>query len=341
MRTILLIVVALALVVAAQAEVNVPLQKLTIASTSGFTATAKASADGVAVTFKKTGDERRFLAVQGVPAACAAGARTAELTYKLDLSSGNAPRAAVLVYEQGGGSWYKVGANAVPTGAASVRVSVAALQQTAFSNDANKQVDWDQVESVWAGFVFDGPAEGQLAVSAVRLGDQTLIPTQPLRLTGKGQGKWSAGQDPAVKSSLEMVPGAPGGGECLKYVFTVPAGRHMYAIPSTPVAVEDLEGYSALRFKYKVVIPQGMKLLVTLGQSDGPAYCVESTGPFGADWAEMTIPLSKFQWANWSAKDEDGKFDLAKLNNVQIGSHGGAVQAGEGSIMVCDLELVP
>ena len=138
-----------------------------------------------------------------------------------------------------------------------------------------------------------------------------------------------------------MVPGAPNGGECMKYVFTVPAGRHMYAIPSTPVAVEDLEGYSALRFKYKYQIPAGMRMLISLGEAGGPMYFVEPAGPWSAEWAEMTIPLSKFQWATWSQKDDNGQFDLAKLSTVQIGTHGVPAEAGEGSIMVCDVELVP
>ncbi|MEI6500455.1 MAG: hypothetical protein WCP21_05430 [Armatimonadota bacterium] len=341
MRSVLLVIVALTLLTAAFAEVNVPLQKLQVASTSGFDATCKAGADGVAVTFKKTGEERRFLALEGVPAANPTGAKTAEISYRLDLTSGDAPRAAVLVYEKGGGSWYKLAAQPVALGAASTaRVSVAALQQTAFSTDANKQVDWDQVDHLWVGFVFESAAEGKLSISGVRLTDQTALPTQPVRLTGTTQGKWSVGQDPAVKGNAEMVPGGPNGGECMKYVFTVPAGGHMYAIPSTPVAIEDLEGYSALRFKYKVQIPAGMRMLISLGEAGGAMYCNENNGPFPTEWAEMTIPLSKFEWASWSSKDEDGQFDLAKLASVQIGTHGVPAQAGEGSIMVCDVELV-
>lgn len=342
MRSVLLVIVALTLLTAACAEVNVPLQKLQVASTSGFTATSKSGAEGVTVSFKKTGEERRFLAIEGVPVGNPTGAKTAELSYRLDLASGDAPRAAVLVYEKGGGSWYKLAAQPVALGATlATRVSVAALVQTAFSADANKQLDWDQVDHLWVGFVFEGAAEGKLSVSAVRLVDQTMLPTQPVRLTGATQGKWSVGQDPAVKGNAEMVPGGPNGGECMKYVFTVPAGRHMYAIPSTPVAIEDLEGYSALRFKYKVQIPQGMRLLINLGEAGGAMYFVENNGPFPTEWAEMTLPLSKFQWATWSSKDEDGQFDLGKLSSVQVGTHGVPAQAGEGSIMVCDVELVP
>ena len=342
MRTLLLGILTFALLTTAFAEVNVPVQKLQPAATAGFAATCKTAADGVTVTFKKTGEERRFLALQGVPAGNPAGAKTAEIAYNLTLASGAAPRAAILIYEKGGGSWYKIGALPVAVGAnATTRVSVAALQQTAFSTSANKQLAWDQAERVWAGFVFDGAAEGKLTVTAVKLTDQAALPTQPLRLTGADQGKWSAGQDAAVKSKLEMTPDGPKGGECLKFTFTVPAGRHMFAIPSTNVAVEDLEGYTALRFKYRYQLPPGMRMLISLGEAGGPMYFVEPAGPWSAEWAEMTIPLSKFQWASWSQKDDNGQFDLAKLTTVQIGTHGVPAQAGDGSIMVCDVELVP
>ncbi|MGE5531908.1 MAG: hypothetical protein ACM3VW_07335 [Bacteroidota bacterium] len=341
MRTLLLVIVALALMTAAVAEVNVPLQKLQPASTSGFVATSKVAAGAVTVSFKKAGEERRFLALQGVPAGNAAGAKTAEISYRLDLTSGQAPRAAVLVYEKSGGSWYKIGGPATTGADANARVSVAALTETAFSSDTNKQLDWDQVDRVWVGFIFEGPAEGKLTVTGARLTDQSVLPTQPLRLTGAGAGKWSSGQDPAVKAKLSMAPEGPGGRECMKYEFSVPGGRHMYAIPSTTVEAEDIEGYKALRFKYRAQIPTGMRLLVSVGESGGPLYFVERSGPFPTEWAEMTLPLDQFKWASWSTKDENGQFDLSKLTTVQVGTHGTPAQAGDGFIMVCDLELVP
>jgi hypothetical protein len=341
MRSILLIIVALALTTAAIAEVDVPLQKLQPASTSGFTANSRAAGSGITISFKKTGEERRFLAVQGVPAGNPAGAKTAEISYRLDLTSGQAPRAAVLAYEKTGGSWYKIGGPAVSGAETSARVSVAALTETAFSSDANKQLDWDQVDRVWVGFIFEGPAEGKLAVAGARLTDQSVLPTQPLRLTGTGAGKWSAGQDPAVKAKLTMAPEGPGGRECMKYEFAVPGGRHMYAIPSVTVEAEDLEGYKALRFKYRAQIPAGMRLLISVGESGGPLYYMEPPGPWSAEWTEMTLPLDQFKWASWSTKDDNGQFDLSKLTTVQIGTHGAAAQAGDGFIMACDLELVP
>ncbi|MHB8996602.1 MAG: hypothetical protein ACYC63_15255 [Armatimonadota bacterium] len=341
MRSILLVIVALALMTSAVAEVNVPLQKLQPASTSGFTATCKAAADALAVSFKKTGEERRFLAVQGVPGGNATGAKMAEISYRLDLTSGQAPRAAVLAYEKTGGSWYKIGGAAVPGADSSARVSVAALTETAFSSDANKQLDWDQVDRVWVGFIFEGAAEGKLTVTGARLTDQAVLPTQPLRLTGAGPGKWSAGQDPAVKANLTMAPEGPGGRECMKYQFTVPGGRHMYAIPSVTVEAEDPEGYKSLRFKYRAQIPAGMKMLISVGESGGPLYYVERSGPWPAEWSELTLPLDQFKWATWSTKDDNEQFDVGKLTTVQIGTHGGAAQAGDGFMMACDLELVP
>jgi hypothetical protein len=324
------------------AEVNVPLQKLHVANTSGFAATCKVAGEGLALTFNKTGDERRLLAIEGLPAGNAAGAKAAEISYQLDLTSGAAPRAAVLIYEKGGASWYKLAPSPAALGAAATaRVSLAALQQTAFSKGENNQVDWGQVERVWAGFVFDGPAEGKLLMSGVRLTDQTALPTQALRLTGAGPGAWTAGADPAVKGTLTMAPEGPEGAQCLKYEFNVPAGRHMYAIPSTNVTAEDLEGYSALRFKYRAQIVPGMRLLVNLGETNGVSYFTEPPAPWASDWTELTLPLSQFKWASWGPKDTEDKVDLARLVNVQIGTHGVPEQAGAGLIMVCDVELVP
>jgi hypothetical protein len=342
MRGVLLVIVALTLVTAAFAEVDVSLQKLQPAATAGFAATCKTGADGVSVTFRKEGEERRFLAVAGMPQADPTGAKTAQIGYRLDLRAGKAPRAAVLVYEKDGGSWYKVAATeAALAQATTARVSVAGLLQTAFSSDANGQLDWSTVDRVWAGFVFDGPAEGQLLVSSVRLVDQVVLPTGPVRLTGTGVGAWSSGQDPAVKAKLATVPEGPGGKECMKYEINVPAGSHMYAIPTVPITVEDLEGYSALRFKYRAQIPAGMRLLVTLSEAGGTSYFCEPAGPWSAEWGEMTIPLSAFKWASWSSKDDNGKLDLAKLTSISVGTHGVPAQAGDGWIMVTDLEMVP
>lgn len=342
MRTLMLVILTLTLLTTAFAQVNVPVQKLHPATTSGFTATCTAGADGVALTFNKAGDERRFLAVEGLPAGNPTGAKTAELTYRLDLTSGQAPRAAVLVYEKDGGSWYKIAATPVSSGApATSRVSVAALRPTAFSNDVNKQLDWDQVDRVWAGFVFDGPAQGKLLLSGVRLTDEVLLPTQPLRLTGEGPGTWTAGADPAIKAKLTMVPEGTGGKQCMKYEFTIPGGRHMYAIPSTDILAEDLEGYTALRFKYQANLLPGMRMLVTLGETSGVAYFAEPTAAWADEWTEMTIPLSQFKWASWSQKDTADKVDLSRLTNVQIGTHGQATAGGDGWLMVCDIELVP
>lgn len=342
MKTVLLAILGLTLLSAAFADVNVPLQKLQIATTSGFTATARSGAEGLGITFKKAGDERRFLAVQGLPAGSPSGAKAAEISYRLDLTSGEAPRAAVLVYEKDGGSWYKIASTPAALGApVAARVSVAALQPTAFSTGAGKQVNWDQVTSVWAGFVFEGPAEGKLQVSGVRLVDQLALPTKPVSLTGGETGKWSSGQDAAVKAKLTMVPEGPGGKQCMKYEFNVPAGRHMYAIPSTNVTVEDLEGYSALRFKYRAQIPAGMRMLVILGETNGVTYLASPAGPWSGEWGEMTVPLSQFQWASWSQKDTEDKVNLSRLTSVQIGTDGTPTQGGDGSIMVCDIELVP
>lgn len=337
MRLLSLLLITLLLTTLAFAA-ETPLKDLRLAASSGFTATAS----GTTVTFAKTGDERRLLALAGTPSADATGAKALEFSYQLDLQSGAPPRLAAVVYEKSGGSWYKLsGIPAVTGQPASARLSVAAMIQTAFSADATNAVEWPDVDRVWFGFVFDGSAKGKVTVSNARFTDTTAVPTQPLRLFGDTPGKWSEGHDPAIKTTLAIVNEGPDGKPCSKFEFDVPAGSHMYAIPTAPITVEDLEGYKSLRFKLRGEIPQGMRLLITLAEAGGPAYFVEMPGPGPAEWTELTFPLSDFKWASWSAKDENNQFDLAKLMSVSVGSHGVPANARLGHLMVCDVELVP
>ena len=151
-----LIVLATLTVVAALAAVDVPLQKLQPAALSGFEAKPTTTGGAVSFAFKKTGEERRLLAVAGAPAGDATGAMAAEITYDLTLARGDAPRLAVIAWDQDGGSWYKVSARPAAVGAGqSARVSIAGLTPTAFSTDRSGQLEWANVDRVWAGFIFD------------------------------------------------------------------------------------------------------------------------------------------------------------------------------------------
>jgi len=338
MRLVLLSLLILALAVPAVAAVNVPVKDLRLATSAGFTTTVS----GSSVTFVKSSEERRLLAFAGTPASDPSGAKAIEVAYRVDLSKGNAPRLAVLAYEKDGGCWYKLSTNPIATGSeAQARLSVAALMQTAFSSDASGQLEWPNVDRVWVGFIFDGPAEGKATVTSARLTDEAAVPTKPISLLPENGGKWGDGHDPAIQTKLEVVPEGPGGAPALKYEFNVPAGKHMYAVPSTPVALEDAEGYKFLRFKFKGEIPQGMRLLVQLTEHGGATYCVELPAQSVADWTEMSLPLADFKLASWGQKDDNGMLDLGRLSTISIGSHGVPVNARLGLIMATDVQLAP
>lgn len=341
MLRIMVVALTVSVVVTAFAAVDVSLQNLKPAVSSGFAAKAVSSAGKVAFTFTKTGEERRLLAVQGTPAGNPSGALAAEISYQVTLTKGEAPRLAVIAWDKDGGSWYKVAAVPVRLGEASRgRISTAGLTQTAFSQDQSGQLEWGYVERLWVGFIFDGAAAGSAAVTGARLTDTPVVPTQPVALINVA-GKWNDGHDPAIQTTISAPAEGPGGKPCFKYEFNVPAGRHMYACPSAPIIAEDLEGYKTLRFKLKSEIPQGMRLLIQLAEQGGPIYFIEQPAPGPADWTEMTFPLSDFKWASWGPKDDNGQLDLAKLNTLSIGSHGVPANARLGLIMACDVEMVP
>jgi len=299
-------------------------------------------------TFVKTGEERRLLALEGQLEASPIGVKALVLRYRLTLTQGEALRPAVVVFDQEGGSWYKVGGTPLEVGGfMDCRLSVAALRPTAFSPSSGRaaplsRLDWNQVARVWVGVVVDGPAQGSIALSEARFTDEPYRPTQPLRVTGEGVGKWSVSQDPAVQSTLTTPNEGPEGQPCMKYEFTLPGGRHMYAIPHTPVVARDLEGYTALRFTYKATLPEGIKgLLVTLWERGGAQYMADPPPPPSAEWTTITLPLDQFTLGGWT-KDDNGQFDLETLTTVAIGCHGTAQgEGGSGTIWATDVELVP
>jgi hypothetical protein len=330
---------------AARADLNVLLPDLKLVPLSGIEASVvepAGEAKPAPLSFDKAGDERRLLALEGVPQSSLEGARALDLSYRVQMEAGQAPRLALVIFEGDGGCWYRLSAGPVQLDRlARARLSLASLRQAAFSTDASGALEWANVAKVWVGLIIDGPAEGSLELLQARFTDEPYRPESPLRVTGDGPGEWHAGQDRAVKSELTTPNEGPGGAPCMKYEFTVPGGRHMYAIPSTGIVPAELEGYTALRFKYRANIPPGMRLLVTLTEREGAQYYVEPPGPWAAEWAEMTIPLSRFKAASWGARDTNDTLDLPDLKSVTIGTHGTPAEGGAGLVMVADVELVP
>ena len=295
----------------------------------------------VLLALAKQDEERRFFPLEAKLRGDPTGARALQLRYRLALTAGQAPRPAFVAYEREGGVWFKVGQPAAVGEWTDGRLSLGSLRPAAFSQDASGALEWDQVEKVWVGFLFDGPAEGTLSVAEARFTDQPYQPTQPLRITGDGAGQWAAGQDPAVQSSLTTPNEGPNGEPCLKYEFTLPGGRHMYAIPAIAMPAADLEGYSALRFTYKATIPEGINgLLVMLGEQ-GAQWLADPPPQPSAEWTTITIPFDRFQLGAWT-KDDNGQLDVEEVDRVFIGCHGAAAGAGgTGTIWVRDVEWVP
>jgi hypothetical protein len=332
--------------VSSQADVNLPLEGLRLVAVNGVSAQWQRAGDAVKVTLNKTGEERRFLALEAQPRGSLSGAKALALKCRVNVSGGSQPRWAVMVFEKGGGAWFKVGN---PTAASAQftenRLPVTRLHRAEFNEDANGQVDWDRIEKVWVGLVVDGKAQGSFEISEARFTSAPYKPSQPLRITGSGAGAWNVGQDPAVQSKLTTPNEGPGGKPCMKFEFTLPGGRHMYALPTTSVPEAELDGYRGLQFTYKATLPAGnptlQGLLVSLHERDGSQYYASLAPPPAVDWKTLMIPFESFKFGEWS-KDENGRLDVDQIASVSIGIHGTASGAGgNGVIYAADVVFAP
>ena len=309
------------------------------------------SGNAARIEFDKTGDVRRLLGLEAKLAEPMAAPKALEMEYSIALGSGPTPRPAAVVYERGGGAWFKVGNRAIVTGEVHggtaelcrVRMPMGGLKEAGFSNDASGKLEWEQVERMWIGLVMDDPTKGVLTFMSAKLTDEPYTPTHPLNVTNAtNAGTWSVGHDKAAKATLTTPSEGPGGGKCMKLEFTFPGGRHMWVVPSTPVPEAELEGYRALKFTYKADLPDGIKgLLVTLIESSGGQYYADPPPPASADWTTIEIPLANLKKASWG-RDPNNTFDLADVSKVNIGTHGTAKPGpAKGVICVAGVQLVP
>ena len=305
------------------------------------TAQLECGSDAATITFDKTGEVRRLLALEVKPASLAP-AKTLSLKCQLKLDTGQAPRPAVVLFERGGGVWFKVhgAADALAEGG-EVRVPMRSLREAGFSADDNAELNWDQVDKVWFGLVIDGPAKGSFELTSACLTDEPYKPTKPVRLTGKGPGRWSVSKQKDVTATLTTPNEGPDGKPCMKVEFNIPGGQHRWMVPATRIVDAELEGYRALRFTYKAALPAGIKgLLVMLGETGGGSYVAPAPKP-SADWTTITVPFDQLELASWT-KDKNGKLDIGNLRTVNIGAHGTPSGAGgPGTIWVADVEFVP
>ena len=307
------------------------------------TANAESGGEALKIRFEKTGDIRRMLALEVRPKQALMEPRVLALRVQIDLDDGDAPKPGIMLYERGGGVWYRVSGRAVMLGEETeIRMPMRNLRQAAFSDDEGGQLEWGQVEKVWVALLMDRPARGTIHLKQAMLTDEPYRPTQPIRLTGSGPGTWSVSRDQAAKAELTTPKEGPEGQACMKVVFTFPGGRHMYMVPTTSVPETDLDGYGALRFKYRAVLQKGLQgLLVSLHETDGSQYVATPAPPASDEWTTITIPISDFKLGSWT-KDPDNRLSLCDVARVSIGTHGTpSGTGGDGVIMAADVELVP
>ncbi|NOZ21917.1 MAG: hypothetical protein GXP25_12615 [Planctomycetes bacterium] len=302
-----------------------------------------AKADGespaVKVTFTKTGDERRLLALEGTLRSNPTGSKVLAVRYRLNLDQGELPRLALVAYGKDGNAWFKVAANPIATGGfQEVRLPLKSLRPAKFSRDEEAELQWDKIEKVWFGLAIDGPAKGTFEVSKALFTSEPYRPTKPLGVKCLDASLWSIGKDPAAKGEITIDAKE----KCARFDFSFPGGRHMYDIPSVRMPEAELEGYKGLRFTYKAQIPKGIHgLLVMLRESDGTQYCAEPPPPASKDWKTVTIPFASFKRGGWS-KDENNQLDLDQVSAISIGVHGTTTEkTGKGFIMTKDIQFVP
>lgn len=300
--------------------------------------------DAVRISFDKTDPSRRLVALETPLRRIPVGARAVVLRYRLSVHTApEACRLALIIFEKGGGVWYKLGQPIAPSATfTDARLSLASLQQAAFSQDESGSLQWEKVDRVLVGLVIDGKARGAFSISAAFFTDKPYVPTQPLLITAGGPGKWSIAKDPAVRAAITTPNEGPNGKPCAKLRFHFPGRRHMYFTPYVPVPDFDLEGYKALSFTYKATLPPGIKgLLVILNEHDGSAYEAVPYPAPTAQWKAITIPFTSFKLGGWS-RDENGKLDIETVNRIVIGAHGTASgDGGDGTIWVTDIKFTP
>ncbi len=347
------LIVALGGDLAAQepAGVNVPLVNvkggvgLTAAPGFGVEVSAKviegASPDAsvARLTYGHRLAERRIAALEGMPDGAIEGARALAFDCRLAVRQGAVPPVVGLFFERDGGAWYRIGSKPPPKGDFDeIRLPLGGtFTRARFATDADEAIRLDQVERVWLGVLVDGPGSGVLEVRRSRFTSEPFRPDSPIPL-GK---TWDVAQDPAVQGKLDAAAQGPDGTVTMEYRFEMPGGRHMYAIPRTPVDVEELDAYSALTFTYQADLPSGVdELLVMLIEADGTQYLAVPAPPASREAQTVTIPFDRFERGGWS-KDENDQLDLHEVIHVAIGMHGTTPAAASGTINITSPQFVP
>jgi len=328
-----------------RADLSVPLQGLSPATTAGLQARMHPGQSGNAVrlVFAKTGEERRFIGLAGSPGDDIAGARTLRVRYRLRVEGAESVRMAALLLGDDGARWLKVGApGPVPSGVTTAALSLSSLQAAAFSEAKSNTPDLSRVHRAWVGVVVDGKVSGTLDLLAAAFSDAPPRAAEPLRITDNAPDAWELFCDPATGAIVTTPDEGPEGQRCMKLQLTFPGGRHMFANPHVAPPLADLEGYSALRLRYKAELPAGISgLLVMLGESGGGTYRAEPMPPPSDEWVTLTVPFPQMRLGEWCSGD-NAKLDLDRLEWVFVGVHGTATgDGGPATIWATDIEFVP
>ncbi len=301
-----------------------------------------AATGGVAtrLTFRKDGGERRIVALQGKLSQPVGDAKAIIVNCRLNLTAGERPQMAIVAFQRDGDVWYRPMGTPPPSDVfGDVRLPLKrAFTRAQFASGDGQQLDWNQVDRVWIALLIDGPASGAFDVRRAIFTAAPFQPTSALALSGP----WTATQDPAVSGQITVLKEGPEAADCSKYVFQQPGGRHMYALPRLPVHVEELDGYSALRFTCKADLPRGIDgLLVMLIEADGTQYRAEPAPQPDGQWQTFDVPFDRFARGGWST-DENDRLDLNDVRYVVIGVHGTAEEAkASGTIWIADVEFLP
>lgn len=295
------------------------------------------------VEFEKTDDVRRMVAVSGSVAPGLAEARVVELDGDLQLTEGEAPRVCAVLFGRHGERWIRKGVTVEAGGGRrSWPVSIARMQPAAFTEAEVGVVAWPDVERVWVGLVFGGPARGRWDVRAIRFTDGSPPGLLPAALMHAGATGWQLHHDASVKATLATVEGGPEGQSAMRVNYSFPGGRHMFCTCSLPVSAEQPELYRAVRLTYRASLPPGIDgLLFILAESGGACYLADPAPGPSAEWRTLDVPYAAFRLASWTP-DPNSRLDPETLTTVWVGTHGKASEdGGPGWIEVAAIELVP
>jgi len=294
--------------------------------------------------FIKTGDERRFIALEGMPAGDPATAKALSVMYRLTLEKGDHAKLALLMLERDGGAWLRIGGAPLATDAAlEARLPLEGMRRAQFARDADTEPRFDQAERFQVGIVMDGPARGSLELGRIAFTAEPYKPTAPVPIPFADAAMWRVGKDPAAQCTLTPGTEGPSGKPSMRIAFAFPGGRHMYACPALSLDGIEFDGYRAVRFIYKAELPPGIGgLLVCLNErGDGSQYYAHPAPPPSEEWMTTEIALDYFKLGNWS-KDENSRLDPGEVGQLVIGVHGTATQPkASGWIVISGLELVP